>query len=113
MDMHCPTDQELNDLHHVIMTSDEIWEPDCFDSEPNEQYYETFASDDEFDKWVDCDDDYGESFTDHELNLMACIHDNDHTTFKCHLGIDKPPRKLLPKAPNFEALRPFLNFINI
>ena len=113
MDMRCPTDKELEELHHVIMTSDDNWEPDSFDSEPNEQYFDSHASDDEFDDWVDCDDDYGEAFSDHELNMMACIRDNTNDTYQCHMGAVKPPRKLLPKAPNYEALRPFLNFINI
>ena len=113
MDMCCPTDKELEELYNVIMTCDENWEPDSFNSEHNEQYFDSHASDNEFDDWVDCDDDYGEPFSNHELNLMACIRDNTNDTYQCHMGAVKPPCKLLPKAPNYEALHPFLNFINL
>ena len=113
MDMRRPTDKELEELPHVIMTSDDIWEPTLYDAEPDELFFESHDSEEDFDDWVECDDGYGEQFTEHELNLMACIRESTPNTYRCNTGTVKPPRKLLPKAPNYEALRPFLNFVNV
>ena len=115
MDMRPPTDQELDTLPHVLMTSDLPWDPGSLDSEPDntDMFYDVSENEESLDDWVDCDDGYGEAFTDHELNVMSCIRSSMTKLYSCCTGAVRPPRSILPKKPNFEAMRPYLLWSNI
>jgi hypothetical protein len=106
MDMRPPSDVELATLPHVFMTSDVPWQPHTLDSEPYDlAYLDAVSDEEELDNWVECAPDYGEDFTEHELNIYSCLE--SHIT-----GTIKPPRSILPRKPNFEALRPYLGWIS-
>ena len=61
------TDDELAQLPHVLMTSDDPWDPHSLDSEPddlhlfNAEMYEGIKE-----AWVECSDDYGEVLDEQE-----------------------------------------------
>ena len=105
MDMRPPTQAEMDQLPHVILTSDKSWDPNSLDSEPEgDEFFEAQAEEEE-DVWVDCDDDYGEHFEEHELNIFQCLQANN-------TGTVRPPRKILPAKPNFESLRPYFGWVS-
>ena len=39
MDMRAPTDDELAQLPHVLMTSDDPWDPQSLDSDPDDLHF--------------------------------------------------------------------------
>jgi hypothetical protein len=68
MDMRCPTEQEMEELPHVVFTSDEFWEPTKLDHEvvPDE-WHECMPIPPEFDDL---------RFNEHgEYNLRVQYHD--------------------------------------
>ena len=106
MDMRPPTDTEMEQLPHVLMTSDMPWHPHDLDSEPDElTFLDAVTTEDEMDHWVDCSEDYGEDFSVHELNVFSCMQANA-------TGTVRPPRAILPKKPNYEGLRPYFGWVS-
>ena len=74
MDMHVPTDDELAQLPHVLMTSDDPWDPHSLDSESDDLHFLNSEMDEGIEEdWVECSDDYGEVFDEHELNVTTCL----------------------------------------
>ena len=67
MDMRVPTDDELAYLPHVLMTSDDPWDPHSLDSDPDDLHF--FNA--EMDEGIE--EDYGEIFDEHELNVTTCL----------------------------------------
>jgi len=111
MDMRPPTDEELDTLPHVIMTSDDEWNTTSMDSEPDEsEFLDAVSNEHDIDEWVECNDQYDEEFSEDELNLMVCLQDVASEAYRVCMGAVKPPRKLLPQKPNFGALRKFFNW---
>ena len=106
LDMRPPTEEEFNQLPHVLMTADVPWNPQQHDCEPDElEYLDARMSEETEEEWFDPSDDYGEEFTVHELNVASCIRANA-------TGTVRPPRSILPKKPNFEALRPYFGWVS-
>ena len=67
MDMAFLTDDELAQLPHVLMTSDDPWDPHSLDSEPDDLYFfnaEMYEGIKE--AWVECSDDYEEVLDEQE-----------------------------------------------
>ena len=68
LDMRALTDAELTQLSRVLITSDDPWDPHSLDSEPDYLYLFNAEMDDDIEEdWVECSDDYGEVFDEHEL----------------------------------------------
>ena len=67
LDMHSPTDHELETLPHVVLTSDEDWNPSCLDSELEDM-----------DEWFNAQEDlpqpkaYGEHNFDRQGYYRGC-----------------------------------------
>lgn len=113
MDMRKPTNDEMNQYEHVFMTSDMPWNPQDLDSEPEDtDFLDSVETEEALDDWVDCEDGYGESFSAHELNVTSCLRAVHKTTWNVLAGIVRPPRAILPKKPNFDALRPYFGWIS-
>jgi hypothetical protein len=127
LDMRPPTDEELeNDsIEHVNFTSDFVWDPNVLDMEatyPGEidpydphlisNYHEMFNIT------------YEEALTTKENYIDYCImhaqmrdshayFDEEDPTREINNGkIFHKPKGILPKEPDYEALRPFLGWIN-
>jgi hypothetical protein len=106
MDMRKPTLKEIEQLPHITMTSDVPWEPQLLNDEPDDlTFFDALEEKSDEEVWVDCSEDYGEEFDDHELNVYSCLQ--VHAA-----GTVRPPRSILPKTPNFESLRPFFGWIS-
>ena len=61
MDMRVPTGDELAQLPHLLMTSDDPWDPHSLDSEPDDLHFFNDEMDVSIEEdWVECSDDYGE-----------------------------------------------------
>ena len=74
MDMHVPPDDELAQPSHVLMTSDDPWDPHSLDSEPDDLHFFHAEMDEGIEEdWVECSDDYGEDFGEHEMNVTNCL----------------------------------------
>jgi hypothetical protein len=113
MDMRKPTNDEMEQLPHVIMTSDTPWNPQDHDAEPeNLNFFDSVADEEALDDWVDCDDGYGEEFSAHELNVYSCLRSVHSATQTFLSGVVKPPRAILPRKPNFNALRPYFGWVS-
>jgi len=111
MDMRAPTDDELTQLPHVLMTSDDPWDPHSLDSEPDDlHFFNAEMAEDIEEDWVECSDDYGEVFNEHELNVTACLRAVHTAVRSVFTGAVKPPRSILPKKPNYDALRPYFGW---
>ena len=113
MDMRKPTEVEMEQFPQVLMTSDMPWNPQDLDAEPEDtDFLDTVEHEDDHDDWVDCDEDYGETFSEHELNVTSCLRAVNTSTWHALAGAIKPPRAILPKKPNFDALRPYFGWIS-
>ena len=89
--MRKPTLKEIEQLPHITMTSDVPWEPQLLNDEPDDlTFFDALEEKSDEDVWVDCDEDYGEEFDDHELNVYSCLQ--AHAS-----GTVRPPRSILPK----------------
>ena len=113
MDMRAPTELEMENLPHVIVTADITWDPQALDCEPDAlNFFDSASTADAQDDWVDCVDHYGETFTAHELQVTSCLRAVLDKARTVCAGIVKPPRSILPKSPNYDALRPFFGWIS-
>ena len=102
--MHPPSDEELDTLPQVVMTSDDPWDPSCYDcdgpqdeippSQPAQE--ETKNPDDSDDLPPDSDD-----------NLRACLHafSNQITVYR--------PKSRLPFKPDYAKLKPLFGWVPI
>ena len=127
MDMHPPSDIELDTLEHITFTSDMPWDPSSLDSEPADDSFasvpnQTLDPDlvppsltgiDDFDPDSDSDSDHDNhvaqpNFSSDELNLYCCLLDcnNSDITLSSMMSI-------LPKNPNYDALRPYFGWAQI
>ena len=101
MDMHPPSDEELEALPHVPMTGDEPWDPSTIDEEIDESVYiERGYPMEEVDELLDSE------FDDCELNIFSCIRDTT-TNFDDYLQLPlliHRARTILPKDPDYAAL---------
>ena len=102
MDMHAPTDDELAQLPHVLMTSDDPWDLHsldypfllCWNGWGNWGRLEWMQW------WL-----WG-GLDEHELNATTCLRAVHAAVWSGFSGAVKPPRSILPKKPNFDALQP-------
>jgi hypothetical protein len=53
MDMCPPFQAEMNQLPHVILTSDKHWDPNSLDSEPDSDEFFEAQTEEEEEIWVD------------------------------------------------------------
>ena len=91
----------MNQFPHVIWTNEKNWSPNSLDSEPDgEEYFEAQAEEED-EIWVDCDDDYGEHFDEHELSISQCLQANN-------TGTVRPPRKFCLSSLILKHLDPIL-----
>ena len=74
MDMRATTDDELAQLPHVLITSDDPWDLHSLDSVPDDLHFLNVEMDEGNEEdWVECSDDYGKFFDEHELNVTTCL----------------------------------------
>jgi hypothetical protein len=113
MDIRKPVDDEMEQLPHLIMTSDIPWDPRDLDSEPeNLNFFDSVSEEENLDEWINCDEGYGEEFSANELNIYSCLRAVSAATQTFITGTVKPPRAILPRKPNFNALRPFFGWVS-
>ena len=120
MDMHPPSDDELNDLPHVVLTSDIDWDPSIVDNEMDlEQWLDAQMEHDD----LPGINDYGDlTFDDQGYYLDVTVNNVnfydayqsisefceledivDHVEYKYRVN----PHEVSHNDPDFEALRPY------
>jgi hypothetical protein len=118
MDMRQPTESEMLALEHVFSTSDSPWDPKCIDNE-----MEIVASEDASNV---------SAFLEHEeqeaidsLNVeeyvdQCLVHINLHSILQPDNNLPpdptvtyRGPRSILPKDPDFQAIRPNFGWVNV
>jgi hypothetical protein len=127
MDMRPPTDEELEDdtIEHVSFTSDHVWDPSVLDSEATYEGevdpYDArlITSYHDFHRMT-----YEEALATRDDYIDYCImharlKDSDEyfdeldPTVEIYKGkIYHKPKGILPKEPDYEALRPFLGWVS-
>ena len=98
LEMRPPTDKELDSLPHIIMTSDDIWDPSILDNEVSPE------------EWYDCEDipdDYGDTTFDEYGEYTQRVHYLDCYSVEIQPLFEVHERKTVPQEPNYEALRPY------
>ena len=83
MDMYPPSDSELDTLPHIMFTSDEIWDPECLDSEPKEPSEDIYEQ---------------ETIPLYDINKAHMYHIN---------------KSILPKHPDYKQLQPNFGWLPI
>ena len=59
---------------NILLTSDDPWDPHSLDSEPDDLHFLHAKMDEGIEEdWVECSDDYGEFFDEHEWNVTTCL----------------------------------------
>ena len=87
------------------MTSDDPWDPHSLYSEPDDLPFFNAEMDEGIEEdWVECSDDYGEVFDEHEMNVTTCLRAVHAAVRSVFTGAVKPPRSILPKNPNLDLL---------
>ena len=103
MSMHVPTDEDMDSLPHVTMTSDSLWNPSVFDTDCSfEELENPFKETSEESKM---DNDFWEEAQSIDANVASCI-----LACKSHIQV-LMPRSILPKTPDFHRLRPYFGWI--
>ena len=93
MDIHAPSDHELQTLEAIHFTSDADWDPSILDSEVSHE--DIHVEDDLPPPAVTASE-----HVDHDLNIYSCLHASQpHVTLSIN-------RNIIPKKPNYELLRP-------
>ena len=74
MRMTKPSKHNLEQLPHITMTSNVEWDPSQYDEEWDAVFDEEPPP---LDHDMDNDIDYGEEFSNHDLNIYSCIQDSN------------------------------------
>ena len=106
-DGFAPTGNELAQLPHVIMTSNDPWDPHSLDSEPDNLHFFNTEMDDGIKVWVEYSDYNGEVGDKHEWNVTTCLR-AVHTAVWLVLTSDvKPPSSI------FDCLQPYFGWTTV
>ena len=111
MDMRPPTDEELEAHPHVTFTYDDVWDPESLDQEADA----VFEAHDNSPDLVDGEHEAYETAvvptTEERRNGEEVDKTESEQTEKTE--IIKVPRKIVPKAPDYNILRPYFNWASI
>ena len=113
IEMQPPTDQEMDELPHVVLTSDQDWDPASLDHEHPPSWIEDLAPDPDNaydDKRFNAHGDYIHRHVSQAISSLTC---SDEPPLSLDAAIDTLNLQLAAhghqsqvKEPNYEALRP-------
>ena len=103
MDMTKPTLEDIARYPHVTFTADNYWDPRIAD---NEVFHDPLEPDD-YDAYPD------QCYLDTLDGEIGAYHSKISETSDTRTEVHREPRSVLPKKPDFEALRPYFNWISI
>ena len=108
VDIHPPTDEELHTLPHVVLTSDEVWDPRVLDHEFNLQD-PTSWSDTMLDDLVDADHPIDPRYDATGSFVDVIVNEHDMASIR-QARQDAPGFTIKDKPPDYEAAKPCLGW---